>query len=207
MKRLFLLVCLLLPVACSLPQAKPSDVTIYRLSVPVLAPPSGTPPRSVVLVVDPGYMAPEIAGQAIVVQQADLRLNEVAEARWPVPLPAYLKQQLIRGFAAGKGFHLVADAPVGGTVNQRLRFEILDFQIEDHDTNPSPPSVHVRIQAILQRLDEVSPHSETVIIAEARVPAEERRMAAIVRAFDRAFTEVAQRIAEGVFAALPGQQG
>ncbi len=201
MRHLVLLSLLILSAACTLPQAKVPDVTTYRLNAPTLAPPDGHAPLPLALVVDTGYVAPEIQGQGIVIQQGDLRLDQVAGARWPAPLPAYLKQQLIRGLAAGGGLRAVADAPVAGAVNYRLRLDILDFQIVEKAVD-APPRVHVRIQAVLQRLDEVAPHSETVIHTEALVPAEARRMTTIVRAFDQAFARVAQQLATDVFAVL-----
>ena len=203
MRPLILLAFLLLS-ACSLPQAKAPDVTTYRLGVPTLDPPSDGSPLPLTLVVDLGYVAPEIQGQGIVIQQPDLRLDEVAGARWPAPLPAYVKQQLIRGFVAGRGLRMVGDAPVAGAVNYRLRIEILDFQIVE-DAVEAPPRVHVRIQAVLQRLDEVAPDSETVIVAEALVAAEARRMTFLVRAFDQAFADVAARIAQATFATLSAE--
>ncbi len=202
MRLLILLSLLFMTTACSLPQAKVSEMTTYRLGVPTLAPPSGGSPRPLTLVVDLGYVAPEIQGQGIVIQQPDLRQDEVAGARWPAPLPAYVKQQLIRGFVAGGGLRMVGDAPVAGAVNYRLRIEILDFQIVE-EAAENPPRVHVRIQAVLQRLDEVAPRSETAIGAEALVPAEARRMSAIVHAFDKAFAKVTDRIAQMTFSALP----
>ena len=201
MRYLILLPLLILSVACSLPRAEAPDTTTYRLSVPTLAPATGASRLPITLVVALGYVAPEIQGQGIVIQHGDQRLDDVAGARWPAPLPAYLRQQLIRGFVAGGGLRLVADAPVAGAVNYRLRLDILDFQIVE-DAAEAPPGVHVRIQAVLQRLDKVAPRSETVIRAEARVPAEARRMSAIVRAFDQAFADVAQRLAAGLYAAL-----
>ena len=201
MRLLILLSLLFMTAACSLPQAEAPAVTTYRLGVPSLAPPAGRPPLPLTLVVDLGYVAPEIQGQGIVIQQGGLRQDEVAGARWPAPLPAYVKQQLIRGFVAGGGLRMVGDAPVAGAVNYRLRIEILDFQIVE-DAAAAPPRVHVRIQAVLQRLDEVAPHSETAIGAEALVQAEARRMSAIVQAFDQAFARVAQRLAADVFEVL-----
>ena len=204
MRLLILLSLLFMTAACSLPQAKAPAMTTYRLGVPTLAPPSSGSPRPLTLVVDLGYVAPEIQGQGIVIQQEDLRQDEVAGARWPAPLPAYVKQQLIRGFVAGGGLRMVDDAPVAGAVNYRLRITILDFQIVE-DAAGKPPRAHVRIQAVLQRLDEVAPHSETAIGAEALVPAEARRMSAIISAFDKAFAEVAERIAQATFSALPAE--
>ena len=201
MRYRILLPLLILLSACSLPRAEAPDMTTYRLSAPTLAPPGGAEPLPITLIVDLGYVAPEIQGQGIVIQHGDLRLDEVAKARWPAPLPAYLKQQLIRGFVAGDGLRVVADAPVAGAVNYRLRPDILDFQIVE-DAADASPRVDVRIQAVLQRLDEVAPHSETAIRAEAHVPAEARRMSAITRAFDQAFAEVAERIALDTFTAL-----
>ncbi len=196
---LLLALALLLP-ACSLPRADMPAIDTWRLEAPRLAPADGIT-RPSTLAIDLAYVAPELVTQSIVIQRRGYRLDEVANARWPVPLPAYVKQQLIRGFAAGEGFRLVADAPVGGAVNHQLRLELLDLQLEETDDDGL--RAHVRIHGVLQRLDEVSDDSETVIRAEAEVPVAERRVSAILPAMNRAFEDAAAELAAGVFAALP----
>jgi len=184
---------------CSLPSADLPPTTTYRISVPALPPAPAT--RAVHLVVHVAYVAPEIASDAIVLGLPGQRLDRVANARWPAPLPAYVQQQLIRAFSHSGAFRYVSDAPVPGGVNYQLRLELLDFQA-DTPRSAGAPRVQVRIHSILQRLDEVAPRSDTVIRASAEIPASEPRMQAITAAFDQAFGVVARRLATGVYAAL-----
>jgi len=184
---------------CSLPSADLPPTITYRLSVPALPPAAAR--RPVHLVVHVAYVAPEIASEAIVLDLPGHRLDRIANARWPAPLPAYVQQQLIRAFSRSGAFRHVSDAPVPGGINYQLRLELLDFQAAS-TREDGAPRIRVRIHAVLQRLDEVAPRHETVIRATAEAVAAERRQQAIAAAFDQAFAAVVRDLAEGVEAAL-----
>jgi len=193
----FLCLALLLP-ACSLPTSDQPTKTRYRLNVPEL--PVSASPYPAHLAVDMGYVAPELAGAEIVVQEPGNRLDHVAAAGWPAPLPAYLQQQIIRAFAASDLVAHVSDAPVAGSASYQLMLELLDFRVVR--TEGEPPRVRVRIHALLQRLDRIEANQERVFRAEAEVPAAAERMSAIMPAFDQAFAQVVGELAAGVRTAL-----
>ncbi len=188
---------------CSLPSADLPPTTTYRLAVPALPPAAAR--RPVHLVVHVAYVAPEIAAEAIVLELPGHRLDRIANARWPAPLPAYVQQQLIRAFSRSGAFRHVSDAPVPGGINYQLRLELLDFQAATARQDAAP-RIRVRIHAVLQRLDEVAPRRATVIRATAEAAAAERRMQAIAAAFDQAFDDVVRRLAADVHAALASRR-
>ena len=203
MRRLLLPALLLGLGACSLPTSQVPPATVYRLSVPAL---SAAPRRPVHLVVDVAYTAPELDTDAIVIELPGHRLDTVAAARWPVSLPRYVQQQLIRAFSRSGAFRQVSDTPVPGAINYRLRLDVLDFRVDETD-DPASPTVRVRLHGLLQRLDEIEPGGGVALPAEARQAAGTRRMQAIMAAFDTAFAQAAGRLAAGVMAALPAADG
>jgi cholesterol transport system auxiliary component len=184
-------------VACtgSLFKSKAAPPTVYLLSAELDAPGAATIPAD--LAVLKPHLNTGLESDRIAVLYPDRRLDYYADARWSGPLPDVLQDLALREFHSRTHLRTVTGDTSAFTSGYWLEIEALDFQAE-YAGAAGPPTVHVHLLArigdsgnrrILGRFE-----------AEARQPAAQNRLTAIVEAYgraaDAALAEIAARTDE-----------
>jgi ABC-type uncharacterized transport system auxiliary subunit len=179
----------------SLFRSKTAPPTVYVLSADLEAPGAATIPAD--LAVLKPRMRTGLESDRIAVLYSDRRLDSFADARWSGPLGDVLQDFALREFHSRTHLRTVTGDTSVFTSGYWLEIEALDFQAE-YTAASAPPTVHVHLlvrigdagyRRILGRFE-----------ADARQPAAENRLTAIVdaysRAADAALAEIAARTDE-----------
>ncbi len=179
----------------SLFQSKARPPTVYVLSAELPAP--GAAAISADLAVLKPRLLAGLESDRIAVLYPDRRLDYFADARWSGSLADVLQDFALREFHARTHLRTVTADTSVFTSGYWLEIEALDFQAE-YSAASAPPTVHVHLlvrigdtgyRRILGRFE-----------ADARQPAAENRLTAIVdsysRAADAALAEIAARTDE-----------
>lgn len=179
----------------SLFKSKSMPPTVYVLSADLAAPGAATIPADLA-VLKPGLRS-GLESDRIAVLYSDRRLDYFADARWSGPLTDVLQDFALREFHSRTHLRTITGDTSVFTSGYWLEIEALDFQAE-YTAAGAPPTVHVHLLArigdsgyrrILGRFE-----------ADARQPAAENRLTAIVdayaRAADAALAEIAARTDE-----------
>jgi cholesterol transport system auxiliary component len=195
----------------SLFQSKAAPPTIYLLSAgaaPASAAPSGDAAPAAAIPVDLAILKPRmrtgLATDRIAVLYPDRRLDYFADARWSGPAGDVLQDLAVQVFLHSRA-HLrtvSGDASVFASAYW-LEIEVIDFQAE-YTSASAAPTAHVHF---LARIGESGDrHILGRFETEARQPAAENRLTAIVdayaRAADAALAEIAVQ-ADGALANTP----
>jgi ABC-type uncharacterized transport system auxiliary subunit len=169
--------------ACgSLFQTKAAPPTMYLLSVP-----AKTPPGAAALPVDLAILKPRVrAGldtDRIALLYPDRRLDYYANVRWSGPLDELVQELGVQEFHAAEAVRNVSgDASVFAS-SYWLELEVADFQAE-YAAAAAAPSIHVHLLA------RIGSSTDRRVLArfeaDAREPAAENRLSAIVDAYNRA---------------------
>jgi cholesterol transport system auxiliary component len=186
----------------SLFQSKAAPPTIYLLaaglgSQPAAEPPGGVPPTTLPadLAVLKPRVRPGLESDRIAVLYPDRRLDYFADARWSGPLGEVLQDAAVQEFHARVRLRTVsADASVFASAYW-LEIEVTDFQAE-YTGAAGAPVVHVHFLARIGTSEDRRILGQ--FVAEAREPAAENRLAAIVDAYVRATDAALGQIAEGI---------
>ena len=177
----------------SLFRSKAMPPTVYVLSAKL------DPPGAATIPADLAVLKPRLGtgldSDRIAVLYPDRRLDYFADARWSGPLSDVLQDFALREFHSRTHLRTITGDPSVFTSSYWLEIEALDFQAE-YTAASAPPTVHVHLlvrigdsgyRSILDRFE-----------ADARQPAAENRLAAIVdayaRAADAALAQIATRI-------------
>jgi ABC-type uncharacterized transport system auxiliary subunit len=177
---------LLLPLALaacgSLFQTKAAPPTMYLLSMP-----AKTPHGAAALPVDLAVLKPRVRvgldTDRIALLYPDRRLDYYANVRWSGPLDELMQELAVQEFHATEAVRNVSgDASVFAS-SYWLEIEVADFQAE-YAAAGATPSVHVRLLA------RIGSSADRRVLArfeaDAREPALENRLSAIVDAYNRA---------------------
>jgi ABC-type uncharacterized transport system auxiliary subunit len=191
----------------SLFQSKAAPPTIYVLSAgapPAAAAPSGDAAPAAAIPVDLAILKPRmrtgLATDRIAVLYPDRRLDYFADARWSGPAGDVLQDLAVQVFLHSRA-HLrtvSGDASVFASAYW-LEIEVIDFQAE-YTSASAAPTAHAHF---LARIGESGDrHILGRFEAEARQPAAENRLTAIVdacaRASDAALVEIAVQADEAL---------
>ena len=181
--------------ACSsLFQSKVKPPTIYWLSAGSEAPALGTPAAESPAAGDPPpaipvdltvlkpRLRPGLESDRIAVLYPDRRLDYFADARWSGPLGEVIEDLAVQEFRSHANLRTArGDASVFGSARW-LEIEVTDFQAEY--TSAAAPTVHVHLVARLGGSGDRRILGQ--FVANARQPAAENRLTAIVDAFAHA---------------------
>lgn len=183
----------------SLFQSKAAPPTIYVLSAGSAPPaaPSGDGAPQPKIPVDLAVLKPRmrtgLATDRIAVLYPDRRLDYFADARWSGPAGDVLQDLAVQAFLHSRARlrTVSGDASVFASAYW-LEIEVMDFQAE-YTSASAAPTVHVHF---LARIGESGDrHILGRFEAEARQPAAENRLTAIVDAYARAADAVLAEIA------------
>lgn len=163
-----------------LPKSKPSQ--LYRFGVAVAAAPVRT--DSVAVFRANGAFQSESASDRILTVTG-ARAAYIAEARWVAPAQVLFDEAVANAFLTAPGrVRLVSRGEPGGS-HYALRLDVRNFET---DYGEGAPAVLIRVRAVMvgdQAGDRVAEQ-----VFEARVPAAENRVTAIVAAYDEALARV-----------------
>jgi ABC-type uncharacterized transport system auxiliary subunit len=189
----------------SLFQSKVKPPTIYWLSAGAESPAPGTPaaeapatgappPIPVDLTVLKPRLRPGLESDRIAILYPDRRLDYFADARWSGPLGEVIEDFAVQEFRSHANLRTArGDASVFGSTRW-LEIEVTDFQAE-YTSAAAAPTVHVHLLARLGGSGDRRILGQ--FVANARQPAAENRLTAIVDAFAHAAdAALAQIVAE-----------
>jgi cholesterol transport system auxiliary component len=169
-----------------LPKAEPAQ--LYRFG---LRPPAETParPEAVGVFHANGQFQREAAGDRILTLTGE-RAAYIAGVRWVAPAEVLFDEAVVNAFDASPGRVRLVSRGEAGHSDFALRLDVRNFETEYQG---GTPSVLIRVRAALIRSDVRAPAYEQMF--EARAPAGENRVSAIVAAYDQALVTVLGEIA------------
>jgi cholesterol transport system auxiliary component len=176
-----------------LPKTKPSQLYRFGASAASSAAPAATAARGAPVGVlrAGGMFQREAAGDRILTLTGE-RAAYIAQARWVAPAEVLFDQALSAAFdgAQGRARLVARGEPV--RIDYALRLDVRNF--ETHYDGGRAPVVLVRVRAVMSSAANREQPVEQVF--EARAPAGDNRVGAIVQAYDKAIADVlAQLIA------------
>jgi cholesterol transport system auxiliary component len=172
-----------------LPKAKPAQ--LYRFGFTVDAPAAATPVAAqgrtapVAVYRANGQFQREAAGDRILTISGE-RAAYVAASRWVAPAEVLFAEAVVRAFEASPGPARLVSHGEPVRSEYALRLDVRNF--ETRYAAGGAPTVLVRVRAVLARAQTRAAVGEQVF--EARVPASDNRVGAIVRAYDQAVAQV-----------------
>ncbi|MFN3583048.1 ABC-type transport auxiliary lipoprotein family protein [Phenylobacterium sp.] len=171
-----------------LPKSKPAH--LYRFGDTAQAQASAPAAGSVGVVRNAGAFQRESAGDRLLTITGG-KAAYVAETRWVAPAAVLWDQALAAAFDADPGPVRLVSRGEPAAADYVLRVDVRNFETRYEAGPKAAPTVLVRARAVMIRAErrEVSEQ-----IFEARVPASGNRVAAIVRAYDKATADVLGQI-------------
>jgi ABC-type uncharacterized transport system auxiliary subunit len=183
-------------------QSKATSPTIYVLP-PAARPADSAAAAAAVIAADLMVLKPKLAtgleSDRIAALYPDHRLDYFADARWSGALADVLQDFAVQELHAHARFRTVSGDASVFTSGYWLEIEVTDFQAE-YGSASQPPTVHVHLLARIGNSGDR--HILGRFETDARQPAAENRLSAIVdayaRAADAAFGDIAARAAESL---------
>jgi len=177
--------------ACSvLPDSRPVDV--YRLPTALAVPAQSAPLQSgagAVRVLRPNA-GNLLSGRRIVVVPDDLRVSVYGDATWSDTVPALMRERIADALRAAGRFDAVSTDEQSLRAEHEIESDLRAFQSEYRDGAP--------VAVVVLDAQLVHSGSRRIVAArrfEARVPAGDTRLPAVVAALGRAADEVATALA------------
>jgi cholesterol transport system auxiliary component len=170
-----------------LPKSKPAQ--LYRFGGPAAAAPA-TPsgPNAVAVYLANGKFQDESSDDRILTM-TDRKAAYIADSRWVSPAETLFEESVNRAFDASP-IHLIARGQPGRFAYS-MRIDVRTFETRYDSGGKDSPTVVVRVHAALSRSDQTSAGEQDF---EARVPASDNRVGAIVAAYNAAVGDVIGRI-------------
>jgi cholesterol transport system auxiliary component len=168
-----------------LPQSKPA--TLYRFGPDASSPPHATPPSSLAVLRTNGKFQEEAADDRILTMTRG-QAAYIARSRWVAPAEVLFDEAVANAFDASP-IRLIARGQ-RGRASYSIRIDVRSFET-DYASGSNTPQVVVRAHVALTRSDESSVGEQDF---EARVPAGDNRVNAIVGAYDKAVSDVTGKI-------------
>lgn len=164
-----------------LPKSKPAQ--LYRFGTPTAAAPART---DAVGVLRANGLFQREASSDRLLTLTGAKAAYIAQARWVAPAEVLFDEAVANAFDTASGHvRLVARGePVRS--DYALRLDVRNF--ETHYDDGNSPSVLIRVRAVLTRDQSRQQVAEQIF--EARVPAGQNRVTAIVAAYDKALAQV-----------------
>lgn len=170
-----------------LPKTEPAQLYRFGSAQGQVRPP---PPAAVAVFWSGGVFQREAADDRILTIR-DQHAAYIADTRWVAPAQVLFEQAVFDAFEAkSQRVRLVARG-TPATTDSVLRLDVRNFETR-YDAGPrAAPTVLVRVHAVLSRRD----HSAVLDrVFEARAPASDNRVRAIVAAYDQAVRQVLDQI-------------
>jgi len=169
-----------------LPKSKPAQ--LYRFGA-THAQPTRRPPGSSTVGVfwSDGASQRESAADRILTVTGD-KVAYIAEVRWAAPAEVLFDQAVFDAFDAAGGRVRLAPRGAPAPTDFVLRVDVRDFETRYESGPNAAPTVLVRLHATLTR-----DRGHTLLsdqLFEARAPAADNRVGAIVAAYDKAVNDV-----------------
>ncbi len=196
----FVTVMILLSLsACSIPRSDRPAQKIYTIQA--RENPGATTKLPVHLVIRVNYTSPALNSNKIIIMPETNRYDHIANSSWPASLPFYLRDLLIHGFVGSNDFHSVGTAPASGMVNYVLDVQVYNFEARYTD-KAAAPVCHLRMGAVVSRLDEAGASSDSVFLFSAQRQAGENSIHAIIAAFDSAYNQLSKELQTSVIKSI-----
>jgi cholesterol transport system auxiliary component len=195
---------LLCAAACtgSLFQSKVPPPSVYQLSPPPAAAGGAGAVRTAAVQADLAVLEPTVRtglqSDRIAIVYPDRHLDYFADARWSGPLGQVVQDLAVQTFRSSAQLRNVSADSSAFASAYWLELEVTDFQAEY--STASAPIVHVRLLARLGLARDR--HVLGSFAAEAREPAAENRLTAIVAAYEKAADEALHELASKTAATL-----
>lgn len=172
-----------------LPKTKP--VALYRFGQPVAEAAVTAAPGTVGVFRATGTFQQEAAGDRLLTLTGG-EVAYVAETRWVAPASVLWDAAVLAAFDAdpGRARLLVRGEP--GAAVYVLRLDVRNFETHYDNGPKAAPTVVVRVRAAMTGGTNRRPVGERLF--EARVPAADNRISAILPAYDRAVAEVLKEV-------------
>lgn len=172
-----------------LPKEPPAQ--LYRFGVATAHTPERPPerPGAVGLLHSMGQFQREAAGDRILTVTG-AQAAYIADARWVAPAEVLFEEAVANAFDSAPGRVRLVARGESAPKKYSLRLDVRTFETEYGAGGV--PSVLLRVRAVLSRETPRTPVSEQIF--EARAPAAENRVSAIVAAYDQALNQVLGQI-------------
>lgn len=168
-----------------LPKSKPAQ--LYRFGATHAAPAPRPPAASTVGVFwSNGAFQRESAADRILTVTGD-KVAYIAEVRWAAPAEVLFDQAVFDAFDAAGGRVRLAPRGTPAPTDFVLRVDVRDFETRYEAGPNAAPTVLVRLHATLTRDREHTLIADQLF--EARAPAADNRVGAIVAAYDKAVND------------------
>lgn len=166
------------------PKVPPAQ--LYRFGSEVQAAPSGQPARFAVLEDAVGF--DRLAGTDRILTVTGDQVAYISGSRWAVAAPMMFDAALQRAFDGAGGPARLIQAGEATRPDFVLKVDVLRFEARYDNGDTAAPTVVIRLRASLNRnADHALIDSRTF---EAKVPASDNRVTAIVAGFDQATSQV-----------------
>lgn len=166
-----------------LPAAEP--VALYRFEAPVSLP--AVSAQTPINLLRTPVTLPRSAGSDRILTVTGSQVAYIADARWVSPASILFDEAVARAFQDVQNARMSARGDLGRP-DFVLRLDVATFETRYLNGAGAPPTVVVRMNALLQRT------SDRSVVAsehfEASVPASENRVSSIVTAYDQASSQV-----------------
>jgi len=170
-----------------LPKSAPAS--LYRFGVtPAAAEPAR--PNAVGVFRAMGQFQREAAGDQMLTVTGE-RVAYIAESRWVAPAEVLFDEAVANAFEAAPGPVRLVSRGQAAHSDYALRLDVRNFEA-DYGGGGEAPTVTIRIRAVLTRDQSRTAVAEQLF--EARAPASENRVSAIVAAYDQALGQVLVQI-------------
>jgi cholesterol transport system auxiliary component len=116
----------------------------------------------------------------------------IAQTRWVAPASVLFDAAVLNAFDAHAGRARLVSRGENASSDYALRIDVRDFETRYESGAKAAPTVVVRLRAVLTRSQNNAVVGEQLF--EARVPAGNNRVEAIVGAYDKALTEVLAKL-------------
>lgn len=166
-----------------LPKEKPAQLYRFTTSAPETATPV-RPGARVAVFRAGGAFQREAAGDRILTITGE-RAAYIADSRWIAPADVLFDQAVTAAFENSGGRVRLVSRGEPVSSDYALRLDVRNFET---DYAGGPPTVLVRVRGVITRDQTRTPVAEQVF--EARVPARENRVSAIVAAYGQAVAKV-----------------
>jgi cholesterol transport system auxiliary component len=171
-----------------LPKSKPAQ--LYRFGQPTAAASAPAAARTVGVFRSNGSFAEEAAGDRILSITGG-RAAYIAQSRWVAPAAILFDEAVSKAFDANPGRVRLIARGQQGKADYALRLDVRNFEARYEAGEKAAPTILVRVYAALSRSDLTTAGEQAF---EARVPAGDNSVGAIVAAYDRAVADVLEKL-------------
>lgn len=135
----------------------------------------------------------ESSGDKILAINGD-EAQYIAESRWVAPANVLWDQAVLAAFDASQGRARLVSRGEQASAHYNLRLDVRNFETRYENGPKAAPVVVIRVRAMLSRDTDRDNPMQTLF--EAKAPASDNRVSAIVAAYDRAVAEVLGQIVD-----------